>query len=275
MARKEKGSPINWWGGKGAMAIRIMSIFPRHQKYIEVFGGGGHILFQKDKSSFEVYNDIHDGLITLFRTIKNPELIGELKRRLELTPMSRSEFDYCRDTWRDETDQVEKARKFYVTVNQSFSSGLKNWKAYKGCEGIAKNVSKFYSTINNRLMFAHERLQNVVIENMDYRDILKKYDGEDVLFYLDPPYVGETRTLQKGYDHEMTDVSLHKELVEYLVRLKGKAILSGYDHPVYDYLIDEGWYKIELGEYAKSSAYNKVGEKKTVGQEVLWINYKI
>lgn len=275
MARADVGSILSWWGGKGSMAIRIKSIFPKHTKYVEVFGGAGHTLFQKDNSKEEVYNDIHEGLISVWNVVQDPELVDELRRRLELTPMSRREFDFCRDTWETETDPIEKARKFYVTVNQSFSSGLKNWKAYKGSVGVAKNTSKFYATINSRFDYVHNRLQRVKIESMDYKDLLIKHDSEETLFYIDPPYVGETRTLQKGYDHEMTEVSLHVELVDLLLTLKGKVVLSGYDHSVYDKLVENGWTKMLLGEYAKSSAYNKVGGKKTVGAEIVWINYNL
>lgn len=275
MARVSVGSITAWWGGKGSMAQRIMSVFPKHSKYVEVFGGGAHILYQKDKCREEVYNDIHEGLISLWRTVQNPEYSAELKRRLELTPMGRVEFDHCRDTWKEEEDPIEKARKFYVTVNQSFSAGLKNWKAMKGGNGVAKNTSKFYATINARYDYVFKRLQNILIESMDYKELLDKHDDEGVLFYIDPPYIGETRTLQKGYDHEMIDVTLHEELVDILLDLKGKALLSGYDHPVYDRLIENGWFKIHLGDFAKSSAYNEVGGTKTVGTEVLWVNYDI
>ena len=68
---------------------------------------------------------------------------------------------------------------------------------------------------------------------------------------------------------------MHEELVDLLLTIKGKALLSGYDHPVYDRLVDNGWTKILLGEFAKSSGFNKPGNKKTVGAEVLWINYSI
>ena len=275
MAKKNVGSILVWWGGKGSMANRIMSIFPKHTKYVEVFGGAGHTLFQKDQSREEVYNDIHQGLIGVWTVMQDKEMKDELKRRLELTPYSRKEFMHCRDTWEEETDPVEKARKFYVTVMQSFSAGLRNWKAIKRGDGIASNVSKMYANIVNRFDYVHKRLQKIKIESMDYKDLLKKHDGPDTLFYIDPPYVGETRTMQDGYDHEMIDVSLHEELVDLLLNLEGKALLSGYDHPVYDRLVENGWNKILLGEFAKSSGFNKTGNKKTVGEEVLWINYNI
>lgn len=275
MAKRNVGSILVWWGGKGSMALRIMSIFPKHKKYVEVFGGAGHTLFQKDQSKEEVYNDIHQGLIGVWTAMQDKEKMEELKLRLELTPYSRKEFMHCRDTWETETDPVEKARKFYVTVMQSFSAGLKNWKTIKQGDGLATNVSKMYSTISNRFDYVHKRLQKITIESMDYKDLIIKHDAPDTLFYIDPPYVGETRTYQDGYDHEMLEVSMHEELVDLLLTIKGKALLSGYDHPVYDRLVDNGWTKILLGEFAKSSGFNKPGNKKTVGAEVLWINYSI
>jgi DNA adenine methylase len=36
----------------------------------------------------------------------------------------------------------------------------------------------------------HERLAGVVVEQLPYADLIRRYDGPDVLFYLDPPYWG-------------------------------------------------------------------------------------
>ena len=59
---------IPWVGGKSLLAKKIVSMFPdSFGRYIEVFGGGGSVLFAKDKhASFEVYNDINGQLVNLF-----------------------------------------------------------------------------------------------------------------------------------------------------------------------------------------------------------------
>ena len=56
--KKEFKSPINWYGGKFYMADSIISLFPEHKIYCEVFGGAGHILFTKPSSGIEIYKNL-------------------------------------------------------------------------------------------------------------------------------------------------------------------------------------------------------------------------
>lgn len=69
--------------------------------------------------------------------------------------------------------------------------------------------------------------------------MIKTYDTVETLFYCDPPYVLETRKSGK-YKHEMS-LDDHRELVALLLKVKGKVILSGYRHPVYEPLEQAGW----------------------------------
>ena len=63
---------IPWIGGKSLLAKKIVSMFPDDfDRYIEVFGGGGSVLFAKDKHApLEVYNDANGQLVNLFRCIR-------------------------------------------------------------------------------------------------------------------------------------------------------------------------------------------------------------
>lgn len=64
----------------------------------------------------------------------------------------------------------------------------------------------------------------------------------------------------------------HKDLVNILLGIEGKVILSGYDHKIYDQLEKAGWSKIYLGEYSKRiNIPNKGGLKK--GKEFLRVNF--
>ena len=84
-------SPINWYGGKYYMAKDIIEIFPKHKMYVEGFGGAAHVLFRKEKSELEVYNDLHSGLYLIFKLLR--ENNEEFIKRLSLTPYSREEFE--------------------------------------------------------------------------------------------------------------------------------------------------------------------------------------
>ena len=116
-------------------------------------------------------------------------------------------------------------------------------------------------------------VQFFAISTQTGKDLLNKYDKEDTLFYLDPPYVQETRRQKVSYNHEMR-IEKHEELVDNLLHIKGKVILSGYDHEVYKPLEDCDWNKVLLGEYSKSSQKENDGEL-TKGKEFVWVNFTI
>ena len=49
---------LSWVGGKSRLAPVIVKQFPEHRTYVEVFGGAAWVLFRKELSHVEVYNDI-------------------------------------------------------------------------------------------------------------------------------------------------------------------------------------------------------------------------
>lgn len=64
-------APICWLGGKSRLRNKIIQCLPEHTCYVEVFGGAGWVLFGKEPSKVEVYNDIDGELVNFFRVIKN------------------------------------------------------------------------------------------------------------------------------------------------------------------------------------------------------------
>lgn len=266
-------SPINWFGGKYYMATDIINLFPEHNLYCEVFGGAGHILFKKKSSPIEVYNDLHSGLYLLFKYLRSESLREKLISAIQLTPYSREEFGNSKN-WIHETDELEKIRKFYVRTMQAVgANGGWCYAKSKSRRGMSQAVSRWLGNVDENMVDVVERLREVQIENLDYKDCLSKYDKEDTLFYLDPPYVQETRKMKKGYDHEMSEND-HRKLIDVLLHIKGKVVLSGYEHEIYKPLESNGWKKIILGEYAKRSE-NTNKDELSKGQEFVWINYEI
>jgi len=239
--------PFSYQGGKVRLAGRIVNLIPEHKTYVEVFGGSGAVLFRKEPSPVEVFNDLHDGIVTLYRVIRSPYQFHKFLRLAELTPYSRSEYLKCRKTWRLCTDPVEKARRVFVTLRQGFGGRMGSGWGYaikpNGRGGTGRQTAKYRSSVL-RLPGIHERLLHVQIECLDFRKLIPKYDYEDAFFYCDPPYVHSTR--KSGvYEFEMSDAD-HRELVELLLNLKGKAILSGYANELYKPLEDAGWKRLEF-----------------------------
>lgn|SRR5574337_112068 len=101
------------------------------------------------------------------------------------------------------------------------------------------------------LRAATERLRGVVIENRDALEVMAQQDGPDVLHYVDPPYVHETRHTRKAattYRHEMTDEQ-HRDLARALAGLRGMVVLSGYRCALYDELFAD-WRRVDLATHA-------------------------
>jgi len=235
-----------------------------HKCYVEVFGGAGHVLFNKEPSKIEIYNDIDEDLVNFFRVIRDDEKFKVFREKIELIPYSRVEFEFYKSF--EPKDDVDRAIKFFVLVRQSFSSNMGTW-SY----GIKKNQAKAYFNAIQDLDRLKQRIRNVQVECKDFRDVLKRYDSEETLFYCDPPYVHSTRKSVRDYgEYEMTDED-HKDLVEMLLRVKGKVMLSGYRNEIYEVLEKAGWERRDYEVYLCADNQRLRGERdKRV--ESLWLS---
>jgi len=234
-------SPIWWFGGKGRMIGKLLKLIPKHHIFVEVFGGGAQLLFAKPPSPVEVYNDIDSALTNFFRVLRDPEKFQRFHRLVSLTPYSREEYYFCRDTWEQCEDDVERAYRWFVVAKMSFSGRFgAGWcfNLNASSRGMSKFCSGWLSTIE-MLPQIHARIMRVQIERKDFRELIPLYDTPETLFYIDPPYISETRKAG-GYKHEMS-MDDHKELVDILLKVKGMVMLSGYRHPVYEPLEQSGW----------------------------------
>ena len=261
-------SPIRWFGGKGSIAQKIVPLLPPHHIYVEAFGGGASVLFAKEPSPVEIYNDLDSGLVNFFRVLRNKEHFVEFHRLVTLTPYSREEFDFCRQHWEECDDPFERAYQWYIVARQSFSGKFGgSWSHTKSISRrhMAQCVSGWLSIVDLLPEIA-ERLLRVQIEHNDWQIILKAYDGPNTLFYLDPPYVPETRRAGK-YAHELS-LSDHFELVEQILALQGKVVLSGYVHPIYEPLTDWQRYDIETVCRIPNAAISK---RRLPRIETIWV----
>ena len=71
-------------------------------------------------------------------------------------------------------------------------------------------------------------------------EVIEIWDSPETTFYLDPPYVLETRGNRAYYAYEQP-IEHHEALVGLLLPIKGCVVLSGYEHPVYEPLSEDGW----------------------------------
>jgi len=267
------------------MVAKLLKLLPSHRTYVEVFGGGASLLFAKQPSPVEVYNDLNSDLVNLFRVIRDPATFQEFQRLVSLTPYSREKYNYCKDTLDSSKDDIERSYKYFVMNRQSFAGkGDKGWgyNVTASIRNMACSVSGYLSAIAILPQIANRLLQ-VQIEHDDFRKIIPRYDTPETLFYLDPPYMPDTRRAG-GYKHEMT-IEDHKDLLELLLTIKGKVMLSGYNNDLYRSYLDDrdGWHRIDYktachaaGRTRNSGLQGKgMALLKQPRTESIWMNYKM
>lgn len=257
-------SPLKWYGGKFRMIRHLMPLLPEHQRYVEVCGGAGQLLFAKKTSKEDIYNDIDKDLSHFWITLKNPETAPMLIEALQKTPVSREEYNKCNALYDNCNDPVEKARMFHVLVRQSFNAVFR-----AGWSNLSSpRYQNVYPNSIKLLKPAHERLQSITLENLDFQTCIPKYDAPKTLYYIDPPYVASTRTVKRRYQHEMTDDD-HAELLRRIRSIQGMVILSGYASNLYDHTLRD-WKRLEI-KLPRHAA--QIGKKvKPMATEIIWIN---
>lgn len=237
-------SPIKYYGGKSYMTNIIINHFPKeYDIYVEGFGGGASVLFQKDKTALEVYNDLGENVYSLFKVLSDKEMFLKLKERMDLAVYSAQLREEYKKDLKTNLSLEDRAYKF-LYVNRSSFNGVGGFSTTMIVRrNMSKSTSDFLSMID-KLPEIHNRLSSVIIEHRDIFDLLDKYNKENVFMYLDPPYVKETRLSNQLYECEMTDEQ-HLQLCEKLLTFKGKILLSGYDNEIYK-ILDSKFKKVSF-----------------------------
>lgn len=264
--------PFAYYGGKTGMAQRIVALMPEHRVYIEPFFGSGAVLFAKPPSPFEIVNDLDDAVVTFFRVLR--ERPDELAVACTLTPHARSEFVSA--DLDEDVDELERARRFWVRVNQSFAKSSGTQTGWSVTTSVNAAVTASIRSRIGRFAPAAERLARVTIEHCDAAGLVERFGAsEDTLIYCDPPYLASTRVARKDrnraadYRHDMGDAAEHERLARVLRSTPATVILSGYPSPLYDELYD-GWQRLDYQVTAHSS--NSRRGERTGRVESIWTN---
>lgn len=260
---------IRYHGGKFRLAPWVMEFFPDHRIYVEPFGGAAGVLIQKPRAYSEVYNDLDGDLVNFFRVVQNERLRYRLIELLVMTPYAREEFEIA---WVPVNDSLERARRLIIRAQMGFGSAG----ATKGTTGFRIDTKREYETAQHvwaqypsNMAALGQRLTGVLIENRPAIEIILGHDTPDTLFYVDPPYVHETRCCRtanngRAYRHEMNDAD-HLALLDALQTVKGMVVLSGYPHPLYEEAL-EGW------ERREKTARISGGRGTAKRTECIWLN---
>ena len=240
-------SIISWVGGKKALRDLIyLRMPPQYDRSVEVFGGGGWVLFGKPPDKcMEVYNDFNSNLANLFYCVRERPMA--LIKELSFLPLnSRDEFVMLRkfltmEEFKSEhlseeleiathflkepeaaeirdilmeraaVGDVKRAAAFYKIIRYSYGSGCTSY----GCQPF--DIRKTFTIIWE----ANRRLKDTVIENKDFEALIRQYDRPNAFFYCDPPYY-ETA----GHYEVVFRKEDHVRLRDTLKGIQGKFMVS-------------------------------------------------
>jgi DNA adenine methylase len=234
MASEESGSDMDrsgrklsafpYIGSKTYLAPWIVDNLCAHETFVVPFGGAAGVLLNKPRSHAEIFNDRDEFVVEFFETVRDDA--DELADAVRNIPYSRGLYNKWSRQFRDpETrlagDRVERAARWVFLRYASFSG------RYGQRAGFATDTprkgpqkSEIWARVPERIRVLRDRFKGVAIECGDYADQFDRYDGADVLFYCDPPYLEEKANYYRGplFDHA--------GLVETLDDLEGEWAVS-------------------------------------------------
>jgi DNA adenine methylase len=268
--------PLKWHGGKHYLAAQIVALMPPHTHYLEPYAGGLALLFAKACGGIsEVVNDLNGDLTNFWRVHQDRKAFAEFKRRVEAVPFSEVEWHDAQialaemDSSSTRARQVERAVRFFILCRQSMSGRCRSFSPLtriRTRRGMNEQASAWLAAVAG-LTEVHARLRGVVVLNQPGLDVIRSQDGPDTLFYLDPPYLPDTKAGRVFGPLEMT-VEQHEELLDVIVAVQGKVMISGYASRLYDTRL-ASWSRHEFRLPNNAAA----GVMKPDMTEVLWCNF--
>jgi len=278
---------LSYIGGKSKIGKWIAPFYPEDMEtYVETFGGMYWCFFNMDLSKYPnlkkvVYNDFNPLNYNLFQCIKNPTLLLEAINSIpcqqfgkEITPtIYKEQFnDFQSELFEsgftiNYPDYVVASKYVYI-LTSVFSGSKPETSSFIDLKGKYKSK---YLTFRDKLLkpeWVEHFLRITDVENMDFADVITKYDSPTTYIYLDPPYY-KTENYYSNHDFTRDD---HERLAKTLQNIQGKFSLSYYDFPELHEWFPENTFRWERKEFAKAASAKK-GVKQNMGEELLILNY--
>jgi DNA adenine methylase len=278
---------LSYIGGKSKIGKWIVPFYPKDMEtYVETFGGMFWCFFNTDLTKYPnlkkvVYNDFNPLNYNLFQCVKNPQL---LLNAINAIPCQQVGVDVTPEIYKEQFvsfqaeifaenfnvnayDYVVAAKYAYV-LTQVFSGSKPETSSFIDLKGKYKSK---YLTFRDKLSkpeWVEHFLKITEVENMDFADVIAKYDSPTTYIYLDPPY-WKTENYYNNHDFDRND---HERLANVLHGVKGKFSLSYYDFDLLHEWFPEETYRWEKKEFAKAASAKK-GMKQNMGEELLILNY--
>jgi DNA adenine methylase len=279
---------LSYIGGKSRIAPKlIIPNIPKDiENFVEVFGGMFWTFFSMDLKQYPnlkkvIYNDINPLNYNLFQCVRQPHLLLEA---IEAIPCQKFGEEITPSIYKEQFNEFQKelfssgftinypdyqvAAKYAYILTQVFSGSKPETSSFIDLKGKYKSK---YLTFRDKLSkpeWVEHFIKISHVENMDFADVIAKYDSPTTYIYLDPPYF-KTENYYSNHDFDRDD---HERLANVLDEVKGKFSLSYYDFELLHEWFPEEKYRWEKKEFAKAASATK-GKSQNMGEELLILNY--
>ena len=205
---------------------KVFTRAPGVKTFVEVFGGSCWCSLNASRVKFKVIvcNDIDSDLINLYRAIRNNP--DELIKRLSMWPLSRELYEIAVEIINDKgIDDITKSVALFYAIRTSFSGFLTSKSSFSYSK-VSNHTHSYSSAVASIAEYA-KKFRDVVLECRDFREVIKLYDSDATLFYLDPPYVATSDAHNRGgyYRYSFRPIDL-KTMARVLRNIKGKWVLK-------------------------------------------------
>lgn len=268
---------ISWIGGKSTISKWIIPNIPNDIKtYCEPFSGAYWVYLKMDLKNYSnlekiIYNDFNDYLVNFFLCCKDHENFHKFTSKYKSQDKDLF-YKFQKELYKDRTPyqmpDFENAVKFAYLCTQVWS-GL-NSETNKFIDLKGKYRSKF-DTFKDKLVnkkYTNNLSKITNFENLDFQDVIEKYDNKDAFFYVDAPYW----STEHYYSNNSFSKSDHERLAITLKKIKGRFAMSYYYFDDLEKWFPKDQYTWKSKEFHKS-AMAKSGKNQTKGVEILIMNY--
>lgn len=303
---------ISYFGGKSSSAFMelINSRIPKSgiKTYVEPFSGSFATYLDDKSLKFDtvIYNDKNRHQVNLYKCCSEPDkfipVLEKLKETILKTGLTDKEEKrlfyrsiYKKYTENDFLDNMDfeigdfrRAAIYAYLITSSFSAVYPRG---GGFVGYKKDKDELKLDVLIRKLTKNtytEKLKTITdFHNIDFEELITKYDSEDTFIYLDPPYArfdekkGEDdakRLFWYGSDADgVFGPASHRRLLELIKKSKSRWSLSYYYFPLLEELLPKDeyiWIEKEVNRSSANGGNNSDKKGKAAkGLELLIMNY--
>ena len=278
---------ISYIGGKSKIGKWIVPFYPTDMEtYVEPFSGMFWCFFNMDLEKYPnlkkvVYNDFNPLNYNLFKCVQNPSELQRVMDEIEVQQVGvdntsqelKEKFvsfqsEIFGDGFKVEYPDYVTAAKYVYVLSQVFSGSKPETSSFIDLKGKYRSKYLAFRDKLSKPNWVEHFTKITHVENLDFQDVIERYDSPTTYIYLDPPY-WKTENYYSNHDFDRED---HERLVIALNKVQGKFSLSYYDFELLHDWFPENKYRWEKKEFAKAAAAKK-GTKQNMGEELLILNY--